>query len=195
VPDGTLMIVLDVTQLDPEQRRPITRAEYHAMAQGGLFEDERVELLDGVVVRTMTRGARHDLVIERLTELLMPRLVGRARLRIQSGFAASNYTETEPDLAVVPKHEPTADHPAHALLLIEVAASSLRFDRGLKASVYARAAVPAYFVINVAARSIEAHTTPEGDRYTTVVTYRGSERVGVPGFPDATFSADELFAD
>jgi len=189
------MLVLDVTQLDPEQRRPITRAEYQAMGQAGLFLDERVELLDGVIVRKMTRGAPHDRVIERLSELLLPRLVGRARVRIQSGFAASEYSEPEPDLAVVPKDEPKADQPAHALLLIEVAVSSLRFDRGIKASVYARAGVPACFIVNVEARSIEAHTAPEAGRYAEVATYHGAERVSVPGFPDVTFSVDDVFAD
>jgi Uma2 family endonuclease len=188
------MLVLDVTQLDPEQRRPITRAEYHAMAEAGLFLDEGVELLDGVIVRKMTRSAPHDLVIERLTALLVPRLVGRARVRIQSGFAASDYSEPEPDLAVVPKDEQKADQPARALLLIEVAASSLKFDRGTKASIYARAGVPAYFIINVAAHTMEAHTSPEAGRYAEVRTYRGDARVSVPGFPEVTFSADELFA-
>lgn len=188
------MTVLDVTQLEPEQRRPITRAEYQAMGQAGLFQDERVELLDGVIVRKMTRGAPHDWIIERLNELLLPRLVGRARVRIQLGFAASEFSEPEPDVAVVPKNEPHSDQPARALLLIEVAASSLRFDRGLKASIYARAGVPAYFVVDVAGRSVEAYTAPDGGRYTQVTTYRAEARVVVPGFPDVTFAPDELFA-
>jgi len=187
------MIVLDVTQLDPEQRRPITRAEYHAMEHAGLFLHERNELLDGVIVRKMTRNAPHDLVIERLSELLLPRLVGRARVRVQLGFAAGEFSEPEPDLAIVPKQEPTADHPAHALLLIEVSVSSLRFDRGIKASIYARAGVPAYFIVDVEGRSLEAHTAPESGRYAEVTTYRGAERVSVPGFPDVTLSVDELF--
>jgi Uma2 family endonuclease len=189
------MTVLDVTQLEPEQRRPITRGEYQAMGQAGLFQDERVELLDGVIVRKMTRGAPHDRVIERLNELLLPRLVGRARVRIQLGFAASEFSEPEPDVAVVPKHEPSSDQPAHALLLIEVAVSSLRFDRGLKASIYARAGVPAYFVVDVEGRAIEAYTAPEAGRYAQVVTYRAEARVTVPGFPDVTFSVNDLFAE
>lgn len=189
------MFVLDVTQLEPEQRRPITRAEYHAMEDAGLFVHERNELIDGVIVRKMTRGAPHDRVIERLNELLTPRLVGRARVRIQSGFVASEFSELEPDFAVVPKQEPIRDHPAHALLLIEVAVSSLRFDRGIKASAYARAGVPAYFVIEVEGRAVHAYAAPEAGHYTEIVTYRAAERVGVPGFSDVTFAVDDLFAE
>ncbi|HEY3496694.1 MAG TPA: Uma2 family endonuclease [Polyangiaceae bacterium] len=189
------MSMLDVTQLAPEQRRPITRAEYQALGDAGFFQDERVELLDGVIVRMSARSARHDSVIERLSELLIPRLVGRARVRIQLGFAASEYSEPEPDVAVVLKSEPREDHPAHATLLVEVSASTLRFDRTAKASIYARAGVPAYFIVNVSARCIEAYMAPEAGRYTETRTYVGDESVAVPGFPDVTFSANDVFAD
>jgi Uma2 family endonuclease len=189
----TSVAMLDLTQLDPEQRRPITRAEYHAMGEAGLFQDERVELLDGVIVRMSPRSAPHDSVIERLNELLLPRLVGRARVRIQLAFAASDYSEPEPDVAVVPRDEPRADHPAHATLLIEVSLSSLRFDRSAKAGVYARAGVLAYFVVNVGEQAVEAYGKPEDGRYTEVTVHRGDERLAVPGFPDVTFSVSEIF--
>src|SRR6186713_1777444 len=151
-----LMTVLDTAQLDPAQRRPITRAEYQAMGESGLFQDERVELIEGVIVRMAPRGEPHDDTIERLNELLLPPLVGRARVRIQLAFAASEYSEPEPDVAIVPRDEPRGvDPPGRATLLIEVAASSLRFDRGTKASVYARACVPEYWVVNVSERTVE----------------------------------------
>ena len=189
----TSMAMLDVTQLDPEQRRPITRAEYDAMGEAGLFQDERVELLDGVIVRMSPRSVPHDDVIERLSEILLPKLVGRARVRIQLAFAASDYSEPEPDLMIVPKDEPRSDHPQHATLVIEVSASSLRFDRTTKASIYARAGVLAYFVVNVAERSIEAYGAPESGRYSEVTVLRDEGRLAVPGFPDVTFSVSEVF--
>lgn len=189
----TFVAMLDLAQLDPAQRRPISRAEYHAMGEAGLFQDERVELIEGVIVRMAPRGAPHDSVIERLNELLLPRLVGRARVRIQLAFAASEYSEPEPDVAVVPRDEPRADHPAHATLLIEVAASSLRFDRGTKAAVYARAGVHEYWVVDVAERAIEVFTASDGDRYTTATLHRGIDVLAVPGFPDVSLTIDEIF--
>jgi Uma2 family endonuclease len=188
------MAMLDFTQLDPEQRRPITRAEYHAMGEAGLFQNERVELLDGVIVRMSPRSAPHDSVIERLNEILLPKLVGRARVRIQLAFAASDFSEPEPDVAIVPKEEPRwSDHPGQATLLIEVSASSLRFDRTAKASIYARAGVLAYFVVNVPERVIEAYGRPEGGRYLEMTRHRGDEALAVPGFPDVTFSPNQIF--
>jgi hypothetical protein len=94
--------MLDTAQLSPEQCRPITRAEYLRMGEAGLFENERVELIEGVVVRVTPHGAPHDDTAERLSELLLPRLVGRARVRIQLSFAASEYSEPLPDVAIIP---------------------------------------------------------------------------------------------
>jgi Uma2 family endonuclease len=189
------MAMFDIAQLDPAQRRPITRVEYQAMGEAGLFQDERVELIEGVIVRMAPRGEPHDTIIERLNELLLPRLVGRARVRIQLAFAASEYSEPEPDVAVVPRDEPRmSDHPARATLLIEVSASSLRFDRGTKAAVYARASVPEYWVVDVSKRSIEVYSAPVGERYTKLTVHRGSDVLAVPGFPDVSFMVDTLWS-
>jgi Uma2 family endonuclease len=188
------MRMLDLAQLEPERRRPITRAEYHAMGEAGLFEHEHVELLDGVIVKMSPRSLEHDSIIERLSERLLPPLVGRARVRIQLAFVASAYSEPEPDVAIVPKNEPRADHPGHATLLIEVALTSLRFDRSTKASIYARAGVPAYWIVNVADRCIEAYSNPHADGYAERLVFRSGEHVGVPGFPDVSLAVDDVFA-
>ena len=193
-PMVAFMAMLDLTQLDPAQRRPITRAEYHAMGEAGLFQNERVELIEGVIVRVPPRSEPHDLTIERLNEILLPRLVGRARVRIQLAFAASEYSEPEPDVAVVPRDERRGDHPAHATLLIEVALSSLRFDRGTKAAVYARAGVPEYWVVDVAERAIQVFSACDGERYMRATLHRGSDVLAVPGFPDVSFAVDELWS-
>src|SRR5262245_568856 len=112
----TFMAMLDLTQLHPSQRRPTTRAEYHRMDEARLFLGKRVELVEGVIIRMALRGAAHDTAVERLSELLLPKLVGRARVRIQLAFSVSEYSEPMPDVAVVSRGEPWSDHPAHALL-------------------------------------------------------------------------------
>jgi Uma2 family endonuclease len=188
--------MLDLAQLEPERRRPITRVEYHAMGQAGLFENEHVELLDGVIVKMSPRSREHDSIVERLSEYLLPPLVGRARVRIQLAFVASPYSEPEPDVAIVPKNEQRhLDHPGHANLLIEVAFTSLRFDRSTKASIYARAGVPAYWIVNVAERCIEAYAKPQAEGYAERLVFKSGERISVPGFPDVTLAVDNVFAD
>jgi Uma2 family endonuclease len=72
------------------------------MVELGLFEGERVELLYGVVVQMSPKGTRHDAVIQRLNQLLVPALIPRAGVRIQSAFAASDGSEPEPDIAIFP---------------------------------------------------------------------------------------------
>jgi Uma2 family endonuclease len=187
------MTMLDTAQLTPEQLRPIRRAEYDAMGEAGLFLDERVELIDGVIIRMTPRGPLHDSVLERLNELLMPRLVGRARVQIQLAFAASDWSEPEPDLAVIPLEATRTEHPSRALLVVEVAMSSLRFDRTTKAAVYARAGIPYYWVIDAEHRAVNAYAEPTEDGYGTSVRHEHDAVLEVPGFEDVRVSVESLF--
>lgn len=187
------MTMLDTTQLAPEQRRPIRRAEYHAMGEAGLFRDERVELIDGVIVRMSPRTWLHDSVMERLNEHLVLRLAGRARVRPQLAFAASEWSEPEPDLAVISLAEPRVDHPSHALLVIEVAVSSLGFDRKTKAAVYARAGVPHYWAIDAVSRAVFAYSDPSESGYGASVRHERDAVLEIPGFEDVTLPVATLF--
>jgi Uma2 family endonuclease len=189
------MSMLDTAQLAPEQRRPIRRVEYDAMGEAGLFLDERVELIDGVIVRMSPRTALHDSALERLNELLMPKLVGRARVRIQLAFVADEWSEPEPDLAVVPAGETRMDHPSRAHLVVEVAVSSLRFDRTTKAAMYARSGVPHYWIVDAEHRSIDAYSEPSEARYATCVRHERDAVLSVPGFEDVRVPVRALFGE
>src|ERR1043165_617725 len=102
------------------------------MAEIGLFDDERVELVRGVIIAMSPIYPPHASPVDRLTEILVRALAGRARVRIQQPLLATDESEPEPDVAVVPLGDYTATHPDRALLVIEVADSSLRKDRLLK---------------------------------------------------------------
>src|SRR5689334_17135087 len=89
--------VLDTAQLAPERPRPLRRTEYEHLVEAGAFVDERIELLEGVLVQMSPQGAEHADVVSRLN-MLFVRLVGdRAVVRVQSPFAASDDSEPEPD--------------------------------------------------------------------------------------------------
>ena len=89
--------------LATERLRPLRRVEYERLAQEGFFDDdERVELLEGVIVQMSPRGTRHDAAIERLNRLFVLALVDRAVVRPRCAYAASDISEPEPDLAIVP---------------------------------------------------------------------------------------------
>src|SRR5450432_3713935 len=177
------------------QRRPLRREEYERMVAAGFFENERIELIQGVLVEMSPQKPLHASVIQSLNRLLVPRLLGRADVRVQLPFAVSDDSLPEPDLALV-RPEPFADaHPSAAFLIIEVADSSLKFDRQEKAGLYARASVPEYWVVNLADRIIERHSEPAGGTYARSTPFRSGETVCPLAFPDVALSVDEVFGE
>lgn len=175
-----------------ERVRPIRRIEFEKMAEAGLFAGERVELVYGVIVRMAPKGPLHESALQRLTRLLVRALDTRAVVRIQSSFAASDGSEPEPDVAVVPTGEYRAAHPSEAHLLVEVADSSLDYDRTTKARLYAECGVPEYWVVNVRDGLVEVHTEIVERAYTRVRPARRGERVQLLRFPDVEVAIDDV---
>jgi len=167
-----------------EGARLIRRDEYERMVEIGLFGGERLELLYGVIVRMSPKGAPHESAIERLNEMLVRGLAGRAVVRIQSSFAASDGSEPEPDVAVVPRGNYRREHPASAHWLVEVADSSLSTDRVVKAALYAECGVSEYWVVNVRDGLVEVYTEIVAGAYTRIVPYRSGETIRPLAFPD-----------
>jgi Uma2 family endonuclease len=184
--------VVSLLAIPLENARRIRRTEYEKMVALGLFGDERVELLYGVLVEMSPKGPPHDSAIERLTELLVAQFSGRASVRIQSAFAASDGSEPEPDVAVVPRGNYRCDHPTEALLIIEVADSSLSIDRGVKARLYAECGVPEYWVTNIRDGIIEVHTEIVRGAYTRVVPYKTGDQIPLTGFPDIVIAVSDV---
>jgi Uma2 family endonuclease len=147
----------------PIRNRPWTRAEYDQLIAGGSFRpDERIELLGGQLVVREPQGSRHAVAIE-LALRALQRAFGPAwRVRVQLPVALEAESEPEPDLSVV-AGEPRASslaHPADPVLIVEVAETSLRFDREHKGSLYARAAVIDYWIVNLVDRELEIYRQP-----------------------------------
>ncbi len=164
--------------------RPLRRQEYDQLVALGAFVDERIELLEGQLVPMSPIGPPHSSAVQTLTELLLPALLGRARVFSQSPFAALDSSEPDPDVAIVPLGDYHHEHASEAYLIIEVAQSSLARDRGQKQRIYARAGVPEYWIVDVEGRAIEVHREPgyEGYAVREVVGYEGS--LAPHAFPD-----------
>lgn len=146
-------------------RIPLER--YHELIDGGLLgEDDRVELIEGVLVAMSPKGPEHDAAVEWLTERFVTRLAGRANVRVQSALTFPGLDfEPEPDLVVVAPDAPRPRHPSAALLIVEVAASSLSLDRRVKAPLYARAGIPELWIVDLAGEAIERLSAPAEDGY------------------------------
>jgi Uma2 family endonuclease len=180
-------------------KRRFTREEYHRMAEVGILKPtDRVELIRGEIVETSPPGRRHVAFVNNLNQLLVTRLAGRAIVSVQNPVVLADDTEPQPDLAVVRRravpYKEAEIGPDDVLLLIEVAESSLAYDRSTKVRLYAQASVTEYWVVDGAAESIEVHRTPEAGGYRDVSRLAGSATVSLGAFPDVALPLAEIFA-
>lgn len=156
-------------------RRPFSVREYARMLETGILgEDDRVELIDGEVREMSPIGPLHIAIVNRLNTLLS-RLVGDdAIVSVQNPILLNDYTVPQPDVALlVPRddfYSTALAQPADVLLLIEVADSSLGYDRDEKLPRYAASNLPELWIIDVAGRSIEQYSQPRDGQYRTKQT-------------------------
>lgn len=168
------------------------------MPLDALGEDERIELLEGVVVEKAPRGRSHALVLSRLNRILTRVLEEALSVRPQLPLSLGEDSEPEPDLAVVTRQEEEAAqvHPRSALLVVEVSEESLRRDRLLKGRIYARALIPEYWVVDVSGRAVELYSEPDAEagRYRTLRTLGLGDTLTSLVIPGLTLPVAELFA-
>lgn len=152
----------------PDRIRPLKRVEYDRLVESGLLQESRTELLLGALIDMTPQGPLHADVIRRLAERLIRELPAEVQTRVQSPLALSDDSEPEPDLAVVRAADYRSSHPTTALLVIEVAETSVLKDRGIKTALYATAGIPEYWLVNLAEGIVELHRRPEVGRYAEV---------------------------
>ena len=186
--------MLDASLLLPERPRPLKRAEYDRLVELGVFEDERVELLHGVLVDMSPNRPGHASPIDRLNAILTPALSGRAIVRVQLPLVAHDESEPEPDVAVVPLGDYRSHHPAAAPLVIEVALSSLNKDRRVKAPLYAASGFGEYWIVNVVEQVIETYLRPEAGGYVLVGRHAAGDVLRPEAFPDIAVSVADVFS-
>jgi len=175
---------------------PLTVEQLHRMLEKGIIRDgDPIELLEGLLVRKnraaagegeMTHGALHAQVLTRLVRLDRALDPFGCHLRVQLPVTLSALSEPEPDLTIVKGSlESCAErHPGaeDVLVLVEVADSSLDYDRGAKLRVYAFAGVPVYLIVNIRERQIECYEEPLAGqgRYQRRTDYRKGETLSLP---------------
>jgi Uma2 family endonuclease len=160
------------------------------MVDCGALENARVELADGLLVELSPQSEPHSRMIQTLTRLLGGRL---ELLRVQLPLAAVEGWTPEPDIALAEVDDDPWKRPTTALLVAEVAVSSHHYDL-TKADVFARAAIPTYWLVDVPGRQVFAHTEPRAEGYARKRELMGDSELdpGVPGLEP--FTVAELFA-
>ncbi len=166
--------MLDPAIIAPGRIRGLRRDEFEDLVKLGAFADQHVELLRGVLVEMTVQEEPHARISAWFHKVFIRGLDDHVEVRGHSSFAATEDSVPEPDVAVYTMELRTR-LPREALLLVEVADTSLAKDRKIKTEIYAEAGVPEYWIANVRARRVEVHTRPGPDGYADVRTYSGDE--------------------
>lgn len=169
-------------------RHRLTASAYERMAEAGIFSpDSRVELIDGEIFDMSPIGSLHAAVVSRLARDFIVAVGDAAVVRIQDPLRIDDFNEPEPDLAMLTPREDfyAARHPGprDTLLVVEVADTSLDHDMTTKASVYAAAGIPEYWVLDLMSCSVAIFSDPRGGSYETRRTHRSSEPIRPAGLP------------
>jgi Uma2 family endonuclease len=178
-------------------RRRFTVDEYYRMAEAGiLHEDDRVELIEGEIVEMAPIGSNHASHVDPLAQLLFERIGRRAIVRIQSPIHLGEYSEPQPDVTILRSRSDfyVSAHPSPAdiLLVVEVADTSVEYDRGVKIPLYARAGIREYWIVDLAGESIEVYRDPSPEGYRQARQLRRSERIAPEAFPDVEIMTDDV---
>ena len=181
----------------PIPRRRFTREEYYRLAEIGFFQGERVELIEGEIVKMSPISPLHGEVVTLLAERLWQLFGEGYRVRVQLPLSLGD-SEPEPDIAVVPGKvgDYVHAHPTTALLVVEVAQTSLEYDREVKAPLYARGGIPEYWIVNLDGHCIEVYRDPapmgEGYGYRSRRIYMMGEPIAPLQKPESAVKVDEL---
>lgn len=186
--------MFDVHALAPAGIRRLSRAEYDRMVGLGMFEDERLELLYGVLCAMSPQGAPHAGITAWLQQRLVRVLDESYDIRAHSPFASSEDSEPEPDISVSRARGGEHAHPSRALLLIEVSESSLRRDREIKARLYAETGVPEYWIVDLTTDElvVEVYTDPSPRGYRRIETIGSDQTLRPTQLPGVTISIADI---
>jgi Uma2 family endonuclease len=176
-----------------------TVEEYHRMAEAGIFdEDERVELLQGKIIWMSAIGTAHRSAVGRTNKYLQKHLGdnNKAWISIQDPIKLDDYSEPEPDIAVV-KIDPLdyADHhptPDEVYLVIEVADTTFKKDCETKGKAYAAAGMIDYWVLDVINRQLHVFREPSGNGYKSEVVLKENDIISPFNFPDLSINILEI---
>lgn len=179
-------------------RHKLSVEDYHRLGEAGILgEDSRVELIEGDLIDMVPIGGTHMGVVNRLTRLLVLGVRDLGEVSVQNPVRLSRYSEPQPDFAIL---RPRAGDAASAvpgvadvLLLIEVADTTLTYDRGTKLALYARSGIAEVWIVNLQAKCVEVYRQPAADGYGTRLDVARDGRVTPIALPAVSIPAGEIF--
>ena len=179
-------------------RHRLTVADYYRMGEAGILApDARVELIDGEIIDMAPIGSPHVSAVLRLDHLLKDAVKGKALVLVQSPIVLGDYSAPQPDLALL---RPRADYyrsslarPDDVLLIVEVALSSLRFDRDDKIPLYARHGLSDAWLVDLETARLVRYRDPRQDMYALVDEPDLASPLTIAGLPETRLDLSALF--
>ena len=180
----------------PQPRHRFTVHDYHRMGEAGIFDGQRVELIEGEIVDMSPIGSRHNACVNRLAERFFRGLGDRAIVQVQGSVRLSDYAEPQSDIVLLHRR---ADYyaaeqagPQDILLLVEVADTTVRYDLDTKVPLYARSGIPEVWVADITGERVVVHREPGPRGYREVFEVRGEAGLSPRAFPDLLLTADQI---
>lgn len=181
------------------RKRRFTADDYQRMGQAGILsEDDRVELIDGEVVAMTPIGPRHNAAVDRATRAMVIAVGDTAIVRVQGPVRLDRYHEPQPDMVLL---RPRVDYyasrlpgPEDILLVVEVAESSLEYDRDVKARIYAQLGIREYWLVDLDANCVSSCSAPQDGSYRTVRQHHRGGSIAPQMLPDCVVPVDVLLA-
>jgi Uma2 family endonuclease len=181
-------------------KKRFTADDYQRMGQVGILsEDDRVELIDGEVVAMTPIGARHNACVDGVNRAMVTGAGDQAIVRVQGSVRLDLYHEPEPDVVLL---RPQADFyasripgPADILLVVEIAESSIEYDRDVKARIYAEAGISQYWLADLNANLVSCYSAPHAGTYRSLQQYHRGQTITPQLLPQCPVAVDLLLRE
>jgi Uma2 family endonuclease len=185
------------------QIRPLTVEDYHRMIETGIIhEGEHIELISGQLIEMAAKGTRHTVATTKMMQELLMLMYRQATIRCQDPIALSDRSEPEPDIVIarLRADDYVNSHPTppDIILVIEVADSTLEFDRQVKLPLYALAGIREYWIVNLVDNRLEVYREPDRAQtgagiYTNNQILLPSKSIAIPEYADKSIELIDIF--
>jgi Uma2 family endonuclease len=191
---------MPATAIEHPQPHRYTTADYHRMSEAGILApDVRVELIQGEVIDMTPIGSGHAGLVKHLNKLFIQTVGDAVVVGVQDPVVVDDFSEPEPDLALLRFREDfyTKSHPRpeDVLLIVEVADTTLQYDREIKLPLYAHAGIPEVWLVDVVAKSVTVCSHPEEGGYTRQVSLDDLKAVHASALEGFSFDLSGIFGE
>jgi Uma2 family endonuclease len=186
------------SQIKHQLKHKFTKEQYHQIAETGIFsQSDRLELIDGEIIKMSPIGRKHAACVARLNALFQEKLGKSTVIWVQNPISLDHGSEPQPDLALLlPRHDfyefdlPT---PKDILLVVEVADTTIAYDRNVKTSLYAGAEIAEMWLVDLNEQAIEAYSQPTVRGYKRMQKYEQDDTFSISAFPHLNFLWTDIF--